>query len=443
MTDAGPASTTQLPPPSGREFLRLLGLGALIGIPAAFAAAVFYSAIHQLQTWLWTDLPDALGSSSPRWYLLLGLPLLGAGITAAARAWLPGDGGHPPLDGLKMEPTPFAHLPGIVVAAFGTLAFGAVLGPESPVIAIGSGIALGIVAFARLSTRENRMLGMAGSFSAISSLFGGPIVGGVLLTEAGVGLGANLVAALAPGFVAAAVGYVIFIGLGDWPGIATVGLTVPDLPPYKGTNVLDLVMAPVVGVVTAVGLAFVHRAGRRLAPAGERRLGMAGFLLAGGLAVGLIALAGDALGANPQDVLFSGQSGLPDEIAEGTTVALVVLLLAKTLAYIVSLSCGFRGGPIFPAIFIGVAVATFPVIWFDVSPTWAIAVGAAAGMAGQTRLILTSMLFGALLVGTQDLATTPAAVLAAVAAWAAATVIAKRSAVAAGQPEPGPTAPSR
>jgi len=57
------------------------------------------------------------------------------------------------------------------------------------------------------------------------------------------------------------------------------------------------------------------------------------------------------------------------------------------------------------------------VVWFDVSPTLAIAVGAAAGTAAQTRLVLTSMLFATLLVGTQGLDAVPAAVLAAAAAW--------------------------
>jgi H+/Cl- antiporter ClcA len=442
MSGAEPVRAGQPSQEGGRAYLRLLALGALIGVPTAFAAALFFTAIHEIQHWLWTDLPDALGSSSPQWYLILGLPVAGAAITAAGRA-LPGDGGHPPLEGLNLAPTPFAHLPGIVIAAVGTLGFGAVLGPEGPVIAIGSGVAIGIVSFVRLAEQENRVLGLAGAFSAISALFGGPLVGGVMLTEGAVGLGARLVAALAPGFVAAAVGYVIFIGLGDWPGIATAGLAVPDLEPYDGTNVLDLVLAPVVGAVTAIILAYVRRAGRRLAPKGERRLGMVGFLLIGGATVGLIAVVANALGANSQYVLFSGQTAIPAEIAEGTTAALLVLLVAKVLAYVVSLSCGFRGGPIFPAVFVGVAVATLPVIWFDVSPTWAVAVGAAAGMAGQSRLILTSMMFGALLVGGQGLGTTPAAVLAAVAGWAAANAIDKRSTVTAGQPGPGPAAPSR
>jgi Zn-dependent alcohol dehydrogenase len=71
-------------------------------------------------------------------------------------------------------------------------------------------------------------------------------------------------------------------------------------------------------------------------------------------------------------------------------------------------------------------IATLAVVWFDVSPTLAIAVGTAAGTAAQTKLVLTSMLFATLLVGTQGLDAVPAAVLAAAAAWIATTALDQR-----------------
>lgn len=49
-------------------------------------------------------------------------------------------------------------------------------------------------------------------------------------------------------------------------------------------------------------------------------------------------------------------------MAAGSLTILVVLLVGKALAYAVSLGCGFRGGPIFPAIFVGVDVASFAVV---------------------------------------------------------------------------------
>ena len=102
--------------------------------------------------------------------------------------------------------------------------------------------------------------------------------------------------------------------------------------------------------------------------------------------------------------------------------------MAKALGYSISLGCGFRGGPVFPAIFLGVALATLPEVWFGVSPTLAVAVGTAAGMAATTRLMLTPIVFSALLVGHNGVDTVPAAVLAAAAAWLTMAALESRAA---------------
>ena len=57
-------------------------------------------------------------------------------------------------------------------------------------------------------------------------------------------------------------------------------------------------------------------------------------------------------------------ASLPAATVVASVGALLILLLAKALAYAVSLGCGFRGGPVFPAIFIGVAVAMIPAAVF-------------------------------------------------------------------------------
>jgi H+/Cl- antiporter ClcA len=224
--------------PDALAYLRLVGLGAVIGIPAALLAAVFLAFVHDLEHWLWDDLPDALGASSPPWYLVIGLPALGACVVLAARRLLPGDGGHSPLEGIGGGPVPVVNAPGIALAAIGTLSFGAVLGPEAPLIALGSAVGMAVTLFAtRVDDKGKAVLGTAGSFSAISALFGGPIVGGMMMVESGLAMGTALLPVLLPGFVAAALGYVLFVGLGDWGGLSAQGLTVPNLPPYTGTHV--------------------------------------------------------------------------------------------------------------------------------------------------------------------------------------------------------------
>jgi H+/Cl- antiporter ClcA len=222
---------------------------------------------------------------------------------------------------------------------------------------------------------------------------------------------------LLPGLVAAALGYLIFTGLGDWGGVDETTLSVPDLPAYDGTNIPDLLVGVAVGVLAAILIAAIHRLAREVDGLEGRRLGLTSLLIAGAGAVGALALVADGLGANPQDVLFSGQQSLPSLLAEGSAGIVLVLVAAKGLAYAISLGAGFRGGPVFPAIFIGVALATLAVIAFDVSTTLAVAVGTAAGMAAATRLVFSSLVIAALLVGSAGVDAVPAAVLAAVAAW--------------------------
>jgi len=267
----------------------------------------------------------------------------------------------------------------------------------------------------------------AGSFSAVSALFGGPLVAGMLLLEAGVGMGAALIPTLLPGLVAAAVGYLIFVGLGDWGGLDATALTVPGLPAYDGTSLEDLLVALGVGIAAAIVIAAVRRLATGVDGLRGRRLGMPALLIAGGVAVGVLAQLADVLGGDAQDVLFSGQSSVPTIVTEDSTAVVLVVVAAKALGYAICLGCGFRGGPVFPAVFLGVGLATLAVILFDVSPTLAVAVGTAAGMAAMTRLLFASLLFAALLVGMEGVDAIPAAVLAAAAAWVTIAALDRRT----------------
>jgi H+/Cl- antiporter ClcA len=145
-------------------YLRLVLLGALIGIPAALVAFAFLAIVHELEHSLWHDLPTALGESSPQWYLVIGLPVVGACVVVIARRFLPGDGGIEPLRGFAGEAPLLSYAPGVALAALGTLAFGAVLGPEAPLIALGSMVGITVTGLARLGPQESAVLGTAGVF---------------------------------------------------------------------------------------------------------------------------------------------------------------------------------------------------------------------------------------------------------------------------------------
>jgi H+/Cl- antiporter ClcA len=145
---------SQPEPLSGSAYLRLVALGAVIGIPAAFLAALFLAVVHDVERWLWDSLPSALGHSAPPWYLVILLPAAGACVVVLARRLLPGDGGHPPLEGIGGGATPVSHAPGIALAAIGTLSFSAVLGPEAPLIALGSVVGMVVALSGAFGERE-------------------------------------------------------------------------------------------------------------------------------------------------------------------------------------------------------------------------------------------------------------------------------------------------
>jgi H+/Cl- antiporter ClcA len=249
---------------------------------------------------------------------------------------------------------------------------------------------------------------------------------------------------LVPGVVAAAVGYLLFVGLGEWGGLPTASLAVPNLPDYDNTRVLDLLLAVVVGVLAALLISHVRKLATvldRLSSAPGRMLP---WLLAGGLSVGLLGVLVEQTGVDIDQLMFSGQSGVPLVIDDSVPVLLAVVA-AKALAYGITLGCGFRGGPIFPAIFLGVAIATFAVAIFDSSVTWAVAVGAAAGMAAGSGLLFSSLLFSALLVGSPGIDVMPCSVFAAVGAWLTSAALSghlpgRQPDATTGTPAPGPPA---
>jgi H+/Cl- antiporter ClcA len=186
-----------------------------------------------------------------------------------------------------------------------------------------------------------------------------------------------------------------------------------------------MIFGILVGALTALLVVLVRRYAFSVST-GEKRIGVPLLLILGGVTVGLLAQTANWLGADAETVLFSGQAGVPTVVAEDSARIVLILLVAKALAYAVCLGCGFRGGPVFPAIFLGATLATFAVIWFDVSPTLAVAIGTAAGMAAVTRMLLTPILFAALLVGPNGLDAVPAAVVAAAAAWLVIAVLERR-----------------
>ncbi len=202
--------------------------------------------------------PGRTRCGEPPWYLVIGLPVVGGLIVAAARILLPGDGGSSPLAGFSHAPTAVRHAPGVALAALGTLSFGLVLGPEAPVVALGSAVGVAVTNVVRVQSQHKGILSGAGSFAAISTLFGGPLIAGVMLTEASIGLGRAADHRAAAGLRG---GGRRLSHLRRPHSVVDLPppLTVPDLQPYPGVSLTDMAVAVAVGFGTALLIAAVHR----------------------------------------------------------------------------------------------------------------------------------------------------------------------------------------
>jgi H+/Cl- antiporter ClcA len=443
--DQREAATARLRDPA---YIRLLVLAAVLGVPISAAAYGFLALVSYLQKELFTHLPHGLGFTAvPAWWPLPVL-VIGGVLAGLAIRYLPGGGGPSPARGFAMHGPPgAAQLPGVLAAALATLAFGAVLGPEMPLIALGGGLAvLGVRLAGRGKVPEQgaRVVGSAGSFAAISTLIGSPIAGAFLLMEAsGLG-GPTMSLVLVPGLVASGVGALIFVGLDSLTGLGTFALALPGLPHFSRPNVAEFGWAIVIGVAAAIIGTAIRRLGLLPHPHAVRRP-----LLMAPLACAVVALLTiaytEATGKPASDVLFSGQDAMVTLVGQagGYSVGALVLLLAcKSLAYGVSLS-SLRGGPIFPALFIG-AVGGIALSHLPGLPLVAgIAMGIGAMSVVMLTLPLTSVLIASLLLGADAVPAMPLVIMAVAVAYVAGARLAPRPAPAAPVPPPGTPAPPR
>jgi chloride channel protein, CIC family len=407
-----------------RSYLVLLVLAAVLGVLVSAVAYGFLALVSKLEGWIFASLPRGLGfHGEPLWWPVLPLVLAG-GLVGLTIRYAPGRGGRSPADGFKMgegPPSP-AELPGIVFAALATLSLGVVLGPEAPLIALGGGLGVCAVRLLKRDApdRTRTVVAAAGSFAAISTLLGSPLLGAFLLMEAsGLG-GAMLELVLIPGLLAAGVGALVFTGLDAWTGLGTFSLAIPHLPHVGSPTGAEFLWAVAIGLLAALAGPAVRGLALFLRPYAERRILLAAPVA--GLAVAGLAIAfAAATGKGSSEVLFSGQSALGPLIthAAGYTVGALVLLLAcKGLAYGVSLS-SFRGGPTFPAMFLGaaggVALSHLP----GLPLVDGVAMGIGAMTAVMLRLPLTAVLLATLLLASDGLEVMPLAIVAVVVAYVA------------------------
>lgn len=407
MTDQ-PEPSNQTAP--SRLPLKAFALAVGVGLVAAAGGSVLLETVHLGERFLYETLPQSLGIDGvPVWWVLIML-LCGAAVIVIAQH-LPGNSGKGPLTGFHFD-TPPLNAISILLASGGTLLFGFVLGPEAPLIILGTTI--GALIARRMDPKSTQAVMLLGGVASIGAVFGNPFVTAFMILEF-IALGVMPRILMLPMFVALGSGYLTQVGIGSWNGFGLHPLSVPDLPTYTSISALDILVAILASFAAAIVAILARELAERIDTVNSRHRRMMPFVAAL-MITGLVAIVVYVFDLSPQMVLFSGQgqamSTLIDETAIGVVIAIVVI---KALGYAISLGGGMRGGPIFPATFLGVGIG---VLFALVFPVTAVSPLAAAGIAATAtamiRLPFTSAMLALLLIGGAGMEIAPFAIIGAV-----------------------------
>jgi H+/Cl- antiporter ClcA len=457
-----PVSAADVPPfdPTAtirtREYGRLLLLAGVIGLVAALGAWSFLTVVPWIQTSVLDDLPVAIGfAKPPSWWPIPVLAIAGL-ITAFAIVRLPGAGGSVPAEGLGSgPPTRPIDLPGILLAGLATLGLGLVLGPSSPVIAIGAGLALFVLNQVKKDAPQQvrMMIAAAGSCASFSMVFRSPLISTIIILEA-TGVGGPMFTFVAlPGLLAAGIGSVVYLGLGYLSGLSVDAYAVYplELSPMGDLTLVQIGWTVALALITTAACVAVTEGGRRVHRAAVARPFVV--IPLAGVAVAVLAIIFGLTGQSVDAVLFSGSSALVplvDQAAALSVGTIALLLLLKGIAWSISMG-SFRGGPVFPAIFMG-TVGGFLASHLPGLPEGAaVATVMAASVTAILRLPLSSVILAAGLTGPTGAAALTLVVISVVVSYIAAEKIFDRLGSSQGRgesaqveepppgPHPGPT----
>ncbi|ENO4680956.1 TPA: ion channel protein [Escherichia coli] len=332
--------------PRARTMLLLSLPAVAIGIASSLILIVVMKIASVLQNLLWQRLPGTLGiaQDSPLWIIGV-LTLTGIAVGLVIRFSQGHAGPDPACEPLIGAPVPPSALPGLIVALILSLAGGVSLGPEHPIMTVN--IALAVAIGARLLPRVNRMewiiLASAGT---IGALFGTPVAAALIFSQtlngsSEVPLWDRLFAPL----MAAAAG-ALTTGLFFHPHFSL------PIAHYGQMEMTDILSGAIVAAIAiAAGMVAVWCLPRLHAMMHQMKnpvlvLGIGGFIL------GILGVIGGPVS------LFKGLDEMQQMVANQafSTSDYFLLAVIKLAALVVAAASGFRGGRIFPAVFVGVAL---------------------------------------------------------------------------------------
>lgn len=362
--------------PRARTMLTLAVPAIVVGMAAALMLLVVVLAANLLQRFLWQTLPPMLGASGTAWWWVLGvLTLTGLAVGLVVR-YVPGHAGPDPATvSLFGAPTPVGVLPGLALALILALAGGVSLGPENPIIAIivGLTVAVGAKLMPKVPAKGWVMLAAAGT---IGAMFGTPVAAALLFSEMVGGdkdkpiwdqLFAPLVAAGAGALTMSQFEEMDF----SLPIDPYLHPTIPDI----GLGMAVALAAVAIGMLGVWLFPLFHRAFRSLGNNPVLSLTLGGFLL------GLLGILGGPV------TMFKGlaeMKTLAGSAASFSASGLALIVVVKLVAVLISASCGFRGGRIFPLVFVGVA---FGLLVHQLFPMVPMALAIACSVLGFTLVV--------------------------------------------------------
>ncbi|HAG8534304.1 ion channel protein [Escherichia coli] len=332
--------------PRARTMLLLSLPAVAIGIASSLILIVVMKIASALQNLLWQRLPGTLGiaQDSPLWIIGV-LTLTGIAVGLVIRFSQGHAGPDPACEPLIGAPVPPSALPGLIVALILGLAGGVSLGPEHPIMTVN--IALAVAIGARLLPRVNRMeWTILASAGTIGALFGTPVAAALIFSQtlngsSEVPLWDRLFAPL----MAAASG-ALTTGLFFHPHFSL------PIAHYGQMEMTDILSGAIVAAIAiAAGMVAVWCLPRLHAMMNQMKnpvlvLGIGGFIL------GILGVIGGPVS------LFKGLDEMQQMVANQafSTSDYFLLAVIKLAALVVAAASGFRGGRIFPAVFVGVAL---------------------------------------------------------------------------------------
>ncbi len=322
---------------TARRLIPALLIAGVVGLVLGYAVLEVVNAGIAL---VWETIPSGW-ASTPAWYIV-GVLVLAAVLVYVVRTYI-GDAGHSPLQGITVSGlTPQEYL-GAILAILASLFGGVVLGPEVALVATGSVVGTLVAKLMGITDAKSakKVIGL-GALGALLGLFVGPLLAGSLSLD----------------------------------------------DPKSSIEVDQLAWAVVVAVIATVAITLA-----RVGAAFVARLTGArphvGILVGSALVIASAAIATQYVtGESMLYVVTSGEELITELPTLTSASTVITIIIFKTIAYAVSMGAGFRGGPFFPAMFIGAASGLFIALVLPGGPSVqaAVVVGVVASVIATAKM---------------------------------------------------------